>query len=129
MNKENWLATLVWLSLIFTIVFLASSLVAFGLDGMAARLPPVDWTDVLFANAFFLFVIGATDYPGTIRKVPVLRTQLCCWSVLMLATAFLFMPRFRPVLQEGIGYLASTVLMIALYATGAMYRSLRKRVN
>jgi hypothetical protein len=68
---ERSTALRVWVGLV--LVFVISSLIAFGLNSTMLRLRPGDWSNILFTNAFFLFVIGATDYPERIRKSSVLR--------------------------------------------------------
>ena len=126
MTTERKAALLLWIGLVLVMGFVISLLIAFGLNGMMLRLRPADWSDVLFTNAFFLFVIGTTDYPERIRKSSALKLQVLCWSVLMFALSLLVMSALRPIMDAYIGYFASALLMIALYSGGAVYRTFRK---
>ena len=126
MASDRKVALLLWIGLMLVMVFAISSLIAFGLNGMMVRMPPMGSSDVLLTNAVFLYVIGATDFPERIRRSPALKRQILCWAILTFAFSLLVRPSLRSTMETYIGYFASALLMIALYSGGAVFRMFRK---
>lgn len=125
-RRERSLALAIWGGLLLYIGLVVTGAVVVGFGGMFVKLPPSEWQDVLIANALFLFVIGWSDYPEIIRKSAILRTQVLCWATLMFLTALLLSASSKRYLEETLGYFIGSLLAVAVYSSGAIYRARRR---
>lgn len=95
----------------------------YGVAGVFLVFPRFSWDGIFLVSAAFLLIITDTDYPETIRKSRLIRSQVRCWAIWQLLLVFLFLLASHRLPADLVAYLVSAMIMLTLYSSGVILRA------
>ena len=89
-HNEKLISTLIFTALILSMGMAVYGMARYGVAGVFLVFPRFSWDGIFLVSAAFLLIITDTDYPETIRKSRLIRSQVRCWAILATPARYFF---------------------------------------